>query len=75
MGLQAAVRKEQIYYRIQKTAVPVPDGVLADVLPEDGKVMEVDLMLSGDRVYRVAQLRETVDGIDDFPMECGRDFK
>lgn len=62
--------EKQIYYRIQETAVPDPDETLWDVLPENGKILELDLMLSGDTVYRVVQIRGTVDGIDNLPLEC-----
>lgn len=67
---QEEAREEQIYYHIQETAVPDPDEALVDVLPENGRAMELDLMLSRDRVYRVVQLRGTLDGIDDYPMGC-----
>lgn len=56
--------ENELTYTVRETAIPNPDEALAGVLGEDGRIVELSLLLSEDKVYRLAQLWGKVDGLD-----------
>lgn len=53
-----------IYYQIHETAIPDPDEKLLLECTDKGFVRELDIMLADDTVYRIAQVWDTIDGIE-----------